>query len=94
MPDQAYDCTTRRGVHPVSWADFHGICKALARAASRFDPQIVLAVGDVLREWGTTPGYLELVWLTLERTEPDNLLQVATELVEIRQLTARLMELA
>ena len=54
MPTQSYDYTTRQGIHPISWADFHGICKALARAASRFDPQIVLAVG----RGGYYPGTL------------------------------------
>jgi hypoxanthine phosphoribosyltransferase len=54
VPNQPYDYTTRRGIHPISWADFHGICKALARAASRCGPHIVLAVG----RGGYYPGTL------------------------------------
>jgi hypoxanthine phosphoribosyltransferase len=54
MPAQPYDYTTRHGIHPVSWEDFHGICKALAQAAAVSDPQIVLAVG----RGGYYPGTL------------------------------------
>lgn len=54
MPEHPYDYSTRRGIHPVSWADFHGICKALAQAASHFAPQVVLAVG----RGGYYPGTL------------------------------------
>jgi hypoxanthine phosphoribosyltransferase len=54
MLNPPYDYTTRRGIHPVSWEDFHGICKALARATSCFHPQIVLAVG----RGGYYPGTL------------------------------------
>jgi hypoxanthine phosphoribosyltransferase len=54
MSVSPYDYTARRGIHPVSWADFHGICKALAQAAARFGPQIVLAIG----RGGYYPGTL------------------------------------
>lgn len=45
MTDSSYDYSTRRGVHPISWEDFHGICKALAIAVSRFGPEIILPIG-------------------------------------------------
>lgn len=49
-----YDYSTRQGIHPVSWEDFHGICKALAAAVSRFQPEIVLPIG----RGGYYPGTL------------------------------------
>lgn len=49
-----YDYTTRQGIHPVSWEDFHGICKALALAVSHFQPDIILAIG----RGGYYPGTL------------------------------------
>ncbi len=35
---------TRQGVQPISWEDFHSICRGLALAATRFDPQVVLGI--------------------------------------------------
>ncbi|MBX3066262.1 MAG: hypothetical protein KF726_25005 [Anaerolineae bacterium] len=49
-----YDYSTREGILPISWNDFHGICKALALAAAAFNPQIILAVG----RGGFYPGTL------------------------------------
>jgi hypoxanthine phosphoribosyltransferase len=49
-----YDYSTRKGVHPISWEDFHGICKALAVSASRFQPDIILPIG----RGGYYPGTL------------------------------------
>jgi hypoxanthine phosphoribosyltransferase len=54
MSHKPYDYSTRRGVHPISWEDFHGLCKALARAASRCEPEIVLPVA----RGGLYPGTL------------------------------------
>jgi hypoxanthine phosphoribosyltransferase len=54
VPEHPYDYSTRRGIHPVSWEDAHGICKALAQAVACFEPQIVLAVG----RGGYYPGTL------------------------------------
>lgn len=45
MLTNSYDYTTRKGIYPISWGDFHGICKALAKATSNFAPEIVLAIG-------------------------------------------------
>jgi len=54
MSQRPYDYSTRKGIHPISWEDFHGICKALAAAASRFAPEIILPVG----RGGYYPGTL------------------------------------
>ncbi len=50
----SYDYSERRGILPVSWEDFHGLCKGLARAAATFAPEIILAVG----RGGFYPGAL------------------------------------
>ncbi len=54
MAERPYDYSTRRGVLPISWEDFHGICKALARAAAEWQSEQVLAVG----RGGYYPGTL------------------------------------
>ncbi len=52
--NSSYDYSHRTGIYPVSWKEFHGICKALALSASRFQPEIILAVG----RGGFYPGTL------------------------------------
>ena len=49
MSKNPYDYSTRKGIRPISWEDFYGICKALARAVYRFQPEYVaaLALQDV-----------------------------------------------
>lgn len=54
MKTNPYDYSTRNGIRPVSWEDFHGICKALALAASRFQPEMIVAIG----RGGYYPGTL------------------------------------
>ncbi|HEX2995017.1 MAG TPA: phosphoribosyltransferase family protein [Anaerolineales bacterium] len=54
MSQNSYDYSTRMGISPISWEDFHGICKALAVATSRFQPEIILPVG----RGGYYPGTL------------------------------------
>jgi len=54
MSQRPYDYSKRKGIRPVSWEDFHGLCKALAAAASCFEPEIVLPVG----RGGYYPGTL------------------------------------
>lgn len=54
MSSNPYDYSTRVGVRPISWNDFHAICKGLAVAAAPFDPEISLAVG----RGGFYPGTL------------------------------------
>jgi hypoxanthine phosphoribosyltransferase len=54
MARNPYDYETRQGIQPISWADFHGLCKALAVAVYPFQPEIILAVG----RGGYYPGTL------------------------------------
>jgi len=54
MIHRPYDYSTRKGIHPISWDDFHGLCKGLALAVAPFDPEIILAVG----RGGFYPGTL------------------------------------
>ncbi|MBZ0289696.1 MAG: hypothetical protein K8I30_18885, partial [Anaerolineae bacterium] len=44
----------RAGIRPISWEDFHGICKGLAMAVEPYHPEIILAVG----RGGFYPGTL------------------------------------
>ena len=54
MERNPYDYSHRQGVLPISWEDFHGICKGLALAVSAYQPEIILAVG----RGGFYPGTL------------------------------------
>lgn len=54
MSVNPYDYSTRQGILPISWADFHGICKAIALEASKYKPEIILPVG----RGGYYPGTL------------------------------------
>jgi hypoxanthine phosphoribosyltransferase len=58
----SYDYSTRQGVHPISWEDFHGICKALVVAVSPFQPEIILPIG----RGGYYPGTLLSHMLQIE----------------------------
>lgn len=62
MSDQSYDYSTREGIRPISWADFHGLCQALALAIAPFQPEIVLPVG----RGGFYPGTLLAHMLRVE----------------------------
>jgi hypoxanthine phosphoribosyltransferase len=54
MTDQSYDYENRQGIRPISWEDFHGLCKGLAQAVAPYRPDIILAVG----RGGYYPGTL------------------------------------
>jgi len=54
MSQNFYDYSTRTGVHPISWEDFHGICKALALSVSHFQPEVIVPIG----RGGYYPGTL------------------------------------
>ncbi len=58
----SYNYATRKGIRPISWEDFHGICKALALAVSGFRPEIVLPIG----RGGYYPGTLIAHLLQIE----------------------------
>jgi len=54
MSDNPYDYENRAGIRPISWQDFHGLCKGLAVAVSPFEPEIILPIGRA----GYYPGTL------------------------------------
>jgi len=54
MSQNSYDYSTRTGVRPISWEDFHGICKALALSVSYFQPEVIVPIG----RGGYYPGTL------------------------------------
>jgi hypoxanthine phosphoribosyltransferase len=49
-----YDYENREGTLPISWNDFHGICRALAIAVSAYQPDLILPIG----RGGFYPGTL------------------------------------
>jgi hypoxanthine phosphoribosyltransferase len=59
---KSYDYQDRKGVRPVSWEDFHGLCKGLAAAIHDFDAEIILAIG----RGGYYPGTLIAHMLQVE----------------------------
>jgi hypoxanthine phosphoribosyltransferase len=54
MAKNLYDYENRKGVHPISWEDFHSLCKGLVLAIAAFQPEIVLPIG----RGGYYPGTL------------------------------------
>ena len=44
MSESSYDYSTRSGVRPISWDEFHGLVKALAVAVAPWRPEVVLPV--------------------------------------------------
>jgi hypoxanthine phosphoribosyltransferase len=54
MSRNPYDYQNRKDIRPISWEEFHGICKGLAEAVFRFGPELILAVG----RGGFYPGTL------------------------------------
>ena len=57
-----YDYENRAGVRPISWEDFHGLCKGLAMAVAPFQPEIILPIGRA----GYYPGTLLAHMLQVE----------------------------
>jgi hypothetical protein len=57
-----YNYSTRKGIQPISWEDFHGLCKALAMAVWRFQPDLILPIG----RGGYYPGTLLAHMLQVE----------------------------
>jgi hypoxanthine phosphoribosyltransferase len=62
MLENPYDYENRVGIRPISWRDFHGLCKGLAVAVSRFQPEIILPIGRA----GYYPGTLIAHMLQVE----------------------------
>lgn len=54
MSSNPYDYENRTGIRPISWEDFHGLCKSLVIAAAPFQPEIILPIGRA----GYYPGTL------------------------------------
>ncbi|MGD9049466.1 MAG: phosphoribosyltransferase family protein, partial [Anaerolineae bacterium] len=54
MSENPYDYSNRSHVLPISWQDFHGLCKSLVVAVSAYRPEIILPVG----RGGYYPGTL------------------------------------
>jgi uncharacterized protein len=54
MSQNSYDYDNRTGMHPISWEDFHGLCKALALAAADYAPEAIVPIG----RGGYYPGTL------------------------------------
>ena len=54
MSTNPYDYENRQGIRPISWAEFHGLCKGVAQAVAAWKPGIILAVG----RGGYYPGTL------------------------------------
>jgi hypoxanthine phosphoribosyltransferase len=54
MSSNSYDYSTRQGMLPISWEDFHSLCKALALAVEPYAPEIILPVA----RGGYYPGAL------------------------------------
>lgn len=54
MSNNPYDYENRKDVQPISWEDFHSLCKGLAKAIFPFHPELILAVG----RGGFYPGTL------------------------------------
>jgi len=44
MKNKSYSYQDRKGLIPISWEKFHGLCKSLAIATSKFNPDIVLGI--------------------------------------------------
>lgn len=62
MSGNPYDYENRQGLRPVSWTDFHGLCKGLVQAVAPWQPEIILAVG----RGGYYPGTLMAHMLRIE----------------------------
>ena len=44
MSESSYDYSTRSGVRPIAWDEFHGLVKALVVAVAPWRPEVVLPV--------------------------------------------------
>lgn len=62
MSKNPYDYENRTAVQPISWQDFHALCKGLVAAVSHFQPEIILPVG----RGGYYPGTLIAHMLQVE----------------------------
>ena len=54
MTNNPYDYQNRKDIQPISWEDFHSLCKGLAEVIFSFRPELILAIG----RGGFYPGTL------------------------------------
>ena len=54
LTQKSYSYEKRGGLLPISWEDFHGLCKTLALGVSSYRPEIILPIG----RGGYYPGTL------------------------------------
>jgi uncharacterized protein len=54
MSQNPYNYSTRQGIYPIFWDDFHGLCKALAKGVAAYRPEVILPIG----RGGYYPGTL------------------------------------
>ncbi len=74
MSSNPYDYENRIGIRPISWKDFHGLCKGLVVAISSFQPEIILPIGRAGYYPGTLMAHLlqvELFPIRLSRRVDD-----------------------
>ncbi len=74
MSENPYDYENRTGIRPISWEDFHGLCKGLVVAISAYQPEIVLPIGRAGYYPGTLMAHLlqaELFPIRLSRRVGD-----------------------
>lgn len=62
MSANPYDYGNRTDILPISWLHFHGLCKGLVIAISRYRPEIILPIGRA----GYYPGTLIAHMLQVE----------------------------
>lgn len=62
MSHTPYDYENRKDIQPISWQDFHSLCKGLAKAIFLYQPELILAVG----RGGFYPGTLVAHILQIE----------------------------
>ncbi|MBN1429946.1 MAG: hypothetical protein JXB07_16370 [Anaerolineae bacterium] len=80
MATDPYDYDARQGIRPISWMDFHGLCKGLVQAVASWQPEIILAVSRA----GYYPGTLMAHILRIE-VYPVRLSRRVRDVVAYRQ---------
>jgi hypoxanthine phosphoribosyltransferase len=80
MSHNSYDYSNRTGVHPISWEDFHGLCKALALSVEHFQPEVILPIG----RGGYYPGTL-LAHLLLAEIYPVRVSRRVNDVVKYKE---------
>ncbi|MFN8383410.1 MAG: phosphoribosyltransferase family protein [Anaerolineales bacterium] len=77
MCENPYDYENRIGINPISWKDFHSICKGLVVAIATFQPEVILPIGRGGYYPGTLIAYMlqaELYPIRLSRRINDSVI--------------------